>query len=42
MADAPKIKIEKPADWFDKAPLSETDRQKIGRANAVKLFRLKT
>jgi predicted TIM-barrel fold metal-dependent hydrolase len=29
------------AQWFDKAEISEVDRQKVGRANAIKLFRLK-
>jgi gamma-resorcylate decarboxylase len=29
------------ADWFDKAEISEADRRKIGRANAMKLFKLK-
>jgi len=28
------------ADWFDHAPISETDRRKIGRTNAMKLFKL--
>ena len=28
-------------DWIDAAPLSEGDRQKIGRTNALKLFKLK-
>ena len=28
------------ATWFDAAPISEHDRHKIGRENAVKLFRL--
>jgi 2,3-dihydroxybenzoate decarboxylase len=27
--------------WFDGAAISEADRQKIGRDNAVKLFKLK-
>ena len=27
-------------EWIDNAPLAEADRQKIGRDNAVKLFRL--
>jgi gamma-resorcylate decarboxylase len=27
--------------WFDKAEISETDRRKIGRTNALKLFKLK-
>jgi len=29
------------ARWFDKAEISEPDRKKIGRANAIKLFKLK-
>ena len=29
-------------DWMDKAPIAEADRQKIGRDNAVKLFKLST
>src|SRR5215470_6770603 len=29
------------AGWFDKAEISETDRRKIGRTNAMKLFKLK-
>jgi predicted TIM-barrel fold metal-dependent hydrolase len=29
------------ADWFDKAEISEADRRKIGRTNALKLFKLK-
>jgi 2,3-dihydroxybenzoate decarboxylase len=28
------------AQWFDKAEISETDRAKIGRSNAIKLFKL--
>jgi predicted TIM-barrel fold metal-dependent hydrolase len=28
------------ADWFDRAQISETDRRKIGRTNAMKLFKL--
>jgi gamma-resorcylate decarboxylase len=28
------------ADWFDNAPLSENDRRKIGRTNALRLFKL--
>ena len=27
-------------DWMDKTPIAEADRQKIGRDNAVKLFKL--
>ncbi|HEY7662263.1 MAG TPA: amidohydrolase family protein [Xanthobacteraceae bacterium] len=29
------------ADWFDKAEISEADRRKIGRSNAMALFKLK-
>ena len=29
------------ADWFDKAEISEADRRKIGRTNAMKLFKLR-
>ncbi len=29
-------------DWMDKTPIAEADRQKIGRDNAVKLFKLPT
>ncbi|HKF11737.1 MAG TPA: amidohydrolase family protein [Xanthobacteraceae bacterium] len=28
------------ADWFDQAPITETDRRKIGRTNAMRLFKL--
>jgi gamma-resorcylate decarboxylase len=28
------------ADWFDAAPISESDRIKIGRLNAIRLFKL--
>jgi gamma-resorcylate decarboxylase len=28
------------ADWFDKAEIDEADRRKIGRSNAMKLFKL--
>jgi 2,3-dihydroxybenzoate decarboxylase len=28
------------AEWFDKADISETDRAKVGRNNAIKLFKL--
>jgi 2,3-dihydroxybenzoate decarboxylase len=27
--------------WFDKAAIGETERARIGRGNAVKLFKLK-
>jgi gamma-resorcylate decarboxylase len=40
-ADYPFEDISDAADWFDNAPLGETERQKIGRANARKLFKLK-
>lgn len=39
-ADWPFENIDHAADWFDQAAISEADRQKIGRDNAVKLFRL--
>src|SRR5262249_8891317 len=29
------------ADWFDNAAISEADRMKIGRSNAMRLFKLK-
>ena len=29
------------ADWFDQAEIGEADRRKIGRTNAMKLFKLK-
>jgi 2,3-dihydroxybenzoate decarboxylase len=41
-ADYPFEDISDAADWFDKAPLNEADRVKIGRTNAMKLFKLKT
>ena len=28
------------AEWFDKAEIGEADRRKIGRTNALKLFKL--
>jgi len=28
------------AEWFDAVPISELDRQKIGRTNAQRLFGL--
>jgi len=28
------------AEWFDKAEISEADRAKVGRSNAIKLFKL--
>ena len=38
--DYPFEKVEEAAVWFDAAPISEADRQKIGRDNARKLFKL--
>jgi gamma-resorcylate decarboxylase len=39
-ADYPFEDISDAADWIDAAPLSEADRQKIGRTNALNLFKL--
>jgi gamma-resorcylate decarboxylase len=38
--DYPFEDISDAADWFDQAPLSEADRHRIGRTNALKLFGL--
>jgi len=38
--DWPFENIDHAADWFDTASISESDRLKIGRLNAVKLFKL--
>ena len=38
--DWPFENIDHAADWFDAASISETDRQKIGRTNAMRLFKL--
>jgi predicted TIM-barrel fold metal-dependent hydrolase len=38
--DYPFEDISDAADWFDNAPLNETDRRKIGRTNALTLFKL--
>jgi predicted TIM-barrel fold metal-dependent hydrolase len=38
--DYPYESMREAADWFDNAPISETDRQMIGRKNAEKLFNL--
>ena len=38
--DWPFENIDHAADWFDACPISEADRIKIGRSNAVKLFKL--
>jgi 2,3-dihydroxybenzoate decarboxylase len=40
-ADYPFEDISDAADWFDNIPLGEAERQKIGRSNAQKLFKLK-
>jgi len=39
--DYPFEDISDAADWFDAAPLAESDRSKIGRDNAIRLFKLK-
>jgi len=39
-ADWPFENIDHAADWFDACTISEADRRKIGRTNALKLFRL--
>lgn len=39
--DWPFENIDHASDWFDAAPISEIDRQKIGRDNARALFNLK-
>ena len=40
--DWPFENVDHAAIWFDAAAISEDDRQKIGRLNAVKLFKLPT
>jgi 2,3-dihydroxybenzoate decarboxylase len=40
--DYPYESAEEAAGWFDNCPMSEPDRVKMGRENAVKLFDLKT
>ena len=39
--DYPFEEIGDAADWFDVASISESDRVKIGRTNAIKLFGLR-
>ncbi len=39
-SDWPFENIDHAADWFDTASISENDRLKIGRTNALKLFKL--
>ncbi len=38
--DWPFENVDHAADWFDAASISEADRVKIGRSNAVRLFKL--
>ena len=38
--DYPYERMEQASDWFDSAPISDNDREKIGRLNAIKLFNL--
>jgi 2,3-dihydroxybenzoate decarboxylase len=38
--DYPYETVKEQNDWFDNLPISETDRRKIGRENALKLLRL--
>lgn len=38
--DWPFENVDHAADWFDAAPISEADRLKIGRTNAIRLFKL--
>ena len=39
--DWPFEAIDEGAEWFDKAAISDSDRMRIGRENAIKLFKLK-
>jgi gamma-resorcylate decarboxylase len=39
--DWPFESVDEGTQWFDKAEISEEDRVKIGRENAIRLFRLK-
>jgi 2,3-dihydroxybenzoate decarboxylase len=39
-ADWPFENISHAAEWFDSVPISEADRRKIGRTNALDLFKL--
>jgi 2,3-dihydroxybenzoate decarboxylase len=39
--DWPFENIDHAAKWFDAATISENDRHKIGRSNALRLFKLK-
>jgi predicted TIM-barrel fold metal-dependent hydrolase len=40
--DWPFENVDHAADWFDAASISENDRQKIGRLNAMRLFKLES
>lgn len=40
--DYPYETVQEQNDWFDKLPISETDRRKIARENALKLLRLES
>jgi gamma-resorcylate decarboxylase len=40
--DWPFENVDHAAQWFDHASISEADRLKIGRTNAVNLFKLKS
>lgn len=40
--DSPYETAQEHSDWFDSLPISETDRSKIGRLNALQLMRLST
>jgi gamma-resorcylate decarboxylase len=39
-ADWPFENIDHAANWFDSCPIGEPDRLKIGRTNAMRLFKL--
>jgi len=38
--DWPFENIDHASTWFDAAPISEPDRLKIGRTNALRVFKL--
>jgi len=38
--DYPYESLEEASNWFESAPISELDRDKIGRANAAQLLRI--
>jgi 2,3-dihydroxybenzoate decarboxylase len=39
--DWPFEAVDEGCNWFDKADISDADRARIGRDNAIKLFKLK-